>query len=203
MIEAPKYRKHGVWTASPPVSIRDLERTRAAFWETADTFGGRQEIWAILKAAVDAEDETTARAILDTAQIRLLGNGDLIHGCYDSTGYYYKIPEACLSDPANILYEDATTEFESKPGATAEELPAGVELVDMRVRMSHNSQDIIIQVALVEKVSSVATKIQAAAGIQRLKLMMLGRLLKDDGKQTVADAGWKPGLVIQALVTQA
>ncbi|ORY87146.1 hypothetical protein BCR37DRAFT_385553 [Protomyces lactucae-debilis] len=201
--EAPKYRKHGSWTATPAVSKRDLERTRAAFWETADTFGGRQEIWAILKAAVDADDEKTARAMLDTAQIRLLGNGDLIHGCYDSTGYYYKVPEACLSDPVNVLLEDASTEFESKPGAVIEDLPADTELLDMRVRMSHNSQDIIIQVALVEKISSVATKIQAAAGIKRLKLMMLGRLLKDDGKQTVSDAGWSPGLVIQALTLSA
>lgn len=57
-----------------------------------------------------------------------------------------------------------------------------------------------MKVALVEKVSSVSNKVQAASGVKRLKLMMLGRMLKDDGNQTLKDAGWSPGLIVQGLV---
>lgn len=63
-------------------------------------------------------------------------------------------------------------------------------------------QDLIVKVAMMERVSSVATKIQAAAGVKRLKLMVLGRMLKDDGTQTLKDAAWAPGLIVQGLVTQ-
>lgn len=59
-----------------------------------------------------------------------------------------------------------------------------------------------MKVALVEKVSSVSNKVQAASGVKRLKLMMLGRMLKDDGNQTLKDAGWSPGLIVQGLVQE-
>lgn len=63
-------------------------------------------------------------------------------------------------------------------------------------------QDLIVRVAMLEKISSVATKIQTASGVQKLKLMILGKMLKDDGAQTLKDAGWTPGLIVQGLVTQ-
>lgn len=64
------------------------------------------------------------------------------------------------------------------------------------------TQDLILRVALAEKISSVSNKVQAAAGVKRLKLMMLGRMLKDDGSQTLKDAGWTPGLIVQGLVQE-
>lgn len=54
---------------------------------------------------------------------------------------------------------------------------------------------------MMEKITSVATKIQTASGVKKLKLMILGRMLKDDGTQTLKDAGWTPGLIVQGLVT--
>lgn len=32
--------------------------------------------------------------------------------------------------------------------------------------------------------------------------MVLGKMLKDDGRQTLGEAGWTPGLIVQGLVTQ-
>ncbi|CCG81544.1 putative Ubiquitin domain protein [Taphrina deformans PYCC 5710] len=215
--EAPTYRKHGTWVANPPVTRKELEHARLAFWETADTFGGRKEVWDILRAAVNCDDVNTASTMLKGADLRLLGNGDLIHGCYDPTGFFYKIPENCLSDPSNLQVED-TTDSPILAPPIAEEFPES-QLLDLKVRLSHNSQvqirfsrhmtgilirqDLLVKVALAEKVSSVSTKIQAATGVKSLKLMVLGRMLKDDGRQTLKDAGWTPGLIVQGLVTQA
>lgn len=195
---------------------KELEHTRIAFWETADTFGGRKEVWDILRAAVNCNDVETARTMIAGADLRLLGNGDLINGCYDTTGFFYKVPEPCLSDPSNLLKEDTLSGFDSRSTNIVEQFP-DVQLLDLKVRLSHNSQvwticyssrgiltvqDLIVKVALVEKVSSVSNKVQAASGVKRLKLMMLGRMLKDDGNQTLKDAGWSPGLIVQGLVQE-
>lgn len=138
LIEAPSFRRHGAWTAVPAMTRKELEHQRVAFWETADTFGGRKEVWDVLRAAVNCGDVETSKTMLTGADLRLLGDGDLIHGCYDATGFFYKIPENCLSDPVNLLKEDAST---SMSGTTniVEQFPEA-QLLDMKVRLSHNSQ---------------------------------------------------------------
>lgn len=137
-VEAPKFRRHGSWIANPPMTLRELHHARTAFWETADTFGGRKEVWDTLRAAVDCDDAESATTILGGANLRLLGNGDLIHGCYDSTGFFYKIPENCLSDPSNLQKDDVEP---SVFGTTqvVEDFPEA-QLLDLKVRLSHNSQ---------------------------------------------------------------
>lgn len=216
IIEAPDYKRHGGWIAAPPMTRKELEHQRVAFWETADTFGGRKEVWDTLRAAVNCNDVETSRTMITGAELRLLRDGDLIHGCYDTTGFFYKIPENCLSDPVNLLKDDTPANGLNGTTNVIEQFPEA-QLLDMKVRLSHNSQvcyvmsqiirhplmlqDLIIKVAMVERVSSVATKIQAAAGVQRLKLMVLGKLMKSDGTQTLKEAGWNPGLIVQALVT--
>lgn len=201
-VEAPTYRQHGSWVANPPITRKDLEHQRTAFWETADTFGGRKEVWDVLRAAVNCNDVESSRTMISGAELRLLGDGDLIHGCYDSTGFFYKIPENCLSDPTNLLKDDVLPNPIQGSTNIVQQFPEA-QLLDMKVRLSHNSQDLIVKVAMIERVSSVAIKIQGAAGVKRLKLMVLGKMLKDDGTQTLKDAGWSPGLIVQGLVTQA
>lgn len=117
---------------------KDLEHTRTAFWETADTFGGRTEVWNTLRAAVNCHDVETARTMITGSELRLLGNGDLIHGCYDSTGFFYKVPESCLSDPSNLIKEDPTSIPENRT-TVVEQFPEA-QLLELKVRLSHNSQ---------------------------------------------------------------
>ena len=89
---------------------------------------------------MECDSIATAQALIDEAGLRLLGNGDLINGCYDATGFFYKIPQNCLSEPANLLADDkSASTFESKPTNTIEEFPS-TDLLDMKVRLSHNSQ---------------------------------------------------------------
>ena len=223
---APKFKRHGGWEARPAVTRSQLALTRRAFWETADTFGGRRETWEVLQRAVDSDDLATAQALIDGADIRLLGDGDLVHGCYDPTGFHYKVPEPCLSDPINLIpddeddddYDEAELEklhadYSSATGApplsaatdtTASDAAIDdAKLVDMKVRMSHTSQDIVVRVSPQERVSTVAKKVKAQTGVESLKLMCLGRMLRDDSnKETLETAGWRQGLVVQALVTK-
>merc|ERR1711971_698886 len=99
-----------------------LRSKREEFWDTAPAFEGKTEIWAVLKAAVDAatrEDQALAQAILDGAGISLPG-GSLVE-CYDELGTRYSIPVYCLSNPLNLVQEsdrDSPAEYsEPVPGS--------------------------------------------------------------------------------------
>lgn len=63
---------------------------RDEFWHTAPAFEGKPEIWAALKASVDALETRNyqlAQAIIDSANI-ILPNG-IINDCYDELGNRY------------------------------------------------------------------------------------------------------------------
>ena len=61
------------WKSDIPLTEGQLKSKRDEFWDTAPAFDGKQEIWAALKAAVEAanagtsEDHQLAQAILDGA----------------------------------------------------------------------------------------------------------------------------------------
>merc|ERR1719454_1921126 len=90
---------------------------------------GKTEIWAALKAAVDAatrEDQALAQAILDGAGISLPG-GSLVE-CYDELGTRYSIPVYCLSLPINLVVEGAGDRDSPAKFSEPVELEEGVEL---------------------------------------------------------------------------
>lgn len=65
---------------------------RDEFWHTAPAFDGKPEIWAALKASVEAlemRNYQLAQAIIDSANI-ILPNG-IINDCYDELGNRYLI----------------------------------------------------------------------------------------------------------------
>lgn len=64
-----------------------LMAKRDEFWHTAPAFDGKPEIWAALKASVEALETRNyqlAQAIIDSANI-ILPNG-IINDCYDELG---------------------------------------------------------------------------------------------------------------------
>ena len=74
-------------------TFEELQKQRAAFWDTAPAYDGREEIWQALKAAVSAiqVDESSNSPDYDHAQIILdsvgvtLPTGSL-ELCYDELG---------------------------------------------------------------------------------------------------------------------
>lgn len=106
------------WRSDIPLTEGQLKSKRDEFWDTAPAFEGKTEIWAALKAAVQAastqenEDFALAQAILDGAGVSL-PHGSLVE-CYDELGTRYAIPVYCLSYPINIVVDsdrDSPAEF--------------------------------------------------------------------------------------------
>ena len=88
------------WTHS------ELERERSEFFETRVT--GRQEIWGALKTVTELLREgelANAQGILEAAGVTT-PTGSLTEGCYDEAGNLYRIPEAIILDPTNVVPGD-------------------------------------------------------------------------------------------------
>ncbi|KAF7725497.1 Ubiquitin domain-containing protein 1 [Apophysomyces ossiformis] len=92
-----------VWTAEQPMTQAELQTQRDTFWDTSPSYGGREEIWQALKAAVECPDLQLAQSILDAANV-ILPTGNLVDGCFD--GNRYEIPIYCIIKPTNLLPDD-------------------------------------------------------------------------------------------------
>lgn len=109
-----------------------MDTERADFFDTRVT--GRQEVWQVLKAALEVlweadlgrangvasqdDDGTgglaTAQSILKAAEVTL-PTGDLSNGVYDSLGNYYALPEWIVGDPVNVA-EGGSAKTKAKGG---------------------------------------------------------------------------------------
>jgi hypothetical protein len=166
-----------------------LRSKREEFWDTAPAFEGKTEIWAALKAAVDAatkEDQALAQAILDGAGISLPG-GSLVE-CYDELGTRYSIPVYCLSLPVNLLVEGAGDRDSPAEFSEPVELEEGVEL-KVRVRVSLTGEDVRLVINSRETVAQVFCFIGCMEQLDFL------------GKEKAPRAGggwraWNPALVL-------
>lgn len=106
-LEPPKpwKSKNRTWSRS------QLLRERYEFFETRVT--GRKEIWNGLKQAIEClreGDLVDAQGILDAMSVTL-PTGKLEDGAYDENGNLYKIPQAVISDPSDVIEDmnDADT----------------------------------------------------------------------------------------------
>ncbi|KAJ3267587.1 Ubiquitin domain-containing protein 2 [Borealophlyctis nickersoniae] len=97
-------RKSLVWTSDTPLTRRELDAQRDAFWDTQPAYSGRPEIWQALRAACESPTLDLAQAILDSANITI-PTGNLADGCYDELGNQYVIPLMCQVDPTNIVVD--------------------------------------------------------------------------------------------------
>ncbi|KAJ1969048.1 hypothetical protein H4R35_006253 [Dimargaris xerosporica] len=100
-------QRHYVWKSDrvPPITRRQLEQERQAFWDTAPEYDGKREIWQALHSVCQASTKADAQAIVDSAQITV-PTGRLCDGCYDALGNRYVIPLYCLADPTNLAPDD-------------------------------------------------------------------------------------------------
>ncbi|KAJ9609420.1 hypothetical protein H2200_005747 [Cladophialophora chaetospira] len=112
-LEPPKpwRSKNKTWTRS------QLQRERYEFFETRVT--GRKEIWNGLKQAIEClreGDLADAQGILDAMSVTL-PTGKLDEGAYDENGNLYKIPQAVISDPTDIIEDlnDGDTQTVTDP----------------------------------------------------------------------------------------
>ncbi len=101
-----------------PITEKQLAAKREEFWDTAPAFEGKIEIWAALKAAVEAYEQKNyqlAQAIIDSANI-ILPKG-FLNDCYDELGNRYQIPIYVLARPMvmrKVAGEEDSEENESQ-----------------------------------------------------------------------------------------
>lgn len=100
---------------------------------------GRPEIWEGIKQAIEClreGDLADAQGILDALEVTL-PTGRLEEGAYDSQGSLYKIPQAVISDPTDVIEEFADMDSQTVSGpADSDTLAAKLEAtedVDMDV----------------------------------------------------------------------
>jgi len=189
------------WKSDVPLTEAQLRSKREEFWDTAPAFEGKTEIWAALKAAVDAaarEDQALAQAILDGAGISLPG-GSLVE-CYDELGTRYSIPVYCLSLPVNLVVEGAGDRDSPAEFSEPVELEEGVEL-KVRVRVSLTGEDVRLVINSRDTVAQAKRKLHEQEGVGEpatQRWYFGGKLLGD--KQTLGDTGVPSGYVIQCII---
>lgn len=184
------------WKSDVPLTEGQLRSKRDEFWDTAPAFEGRKEIWDALRAAAMAaeqRDYDLAQAILDGAGV-FVPNG-YITDCYDQLGERYQVPIYCLSYPINIVKEDGR----DSPAIESEPVESGTETV-LKLRLSHNCNDVKLPVYSRDTISMCKKKLQSQEGIEasRQRWFYGGKLLGD--KLLVEEAKIPPGYVVQVIV---
>lgn len=105
------------WVSSERTWTRgQLERERYEFFETR--VAGRKEVWAALRQVLEClreGDMADAQGILDALGVTL-PTGQIESGAYDEAGNLYKIPQAVISDPANILEDSNDIDSQTVTG---------------------------------------------------------------------------------------
>lgn len=94
---------------------------------------GRTEIWEGLKQAIEClreGDLADAQGILDALEVTL-PTGRLEEGAYDSQGSLYKIPQAVISDPTDVIEDIADMDSQTVSGpADSDTLAAKLEATE-------------------------------------------------------------------------
>ncbi|GAB7348454.1 hypothetical protein MBLNU459_g6871t1 [Dothideomycetes sp. NU459] len=210
-----------------PWTRAELARQRDAFFETR--VSGSAEVWSALKLVCDmlrAGDLAAAQGVLDAAGLtcptgRVVGdrrNAKGGKGVYDERGLLYEIPGWVVRDPADVVDDDDDEEKKTsasleRPGAVTEveETPQQREekgkgreedvgeVVSIRARLSDRGTDVLVPVGREQKLAVLVRRIQDKAGVAgRIKLAYLGKIM--DEEKTLAEAGWRDGHVVNALV---
>jgi hypothetical protein len=151
-----------------------LEKERGDWWDTQVT--GSQEIWAAIRLAAEhlqkgelAEAQTMLDATDCTCPTGLLWNG-----VYDPPGNQYKVPEWVVVEPEGLAEEEVLLDegVAGLGGASAknegmqEEDDTANEPVKVRVRMSHNQRDVLLDIGKRDSVATIVGKLKWQAKVR-------------------------------------
>ena len=104
----------------PPCSLSSLLSQRDEFWHTR--VEGDPQMWLVLRAAADADDDATREALMDSAGLQRwsIERMDAVY-TYDAKGVRYDVPLYCIYLPHTLL----TAEQEEAAAAAAASAAAG------------------------------------------------------------------------------
>lgn len=100
---------------------------------------GRQEMWQALRVAVEAGDDSTSAAILESAGLQPF-DIDAVERffTYDQKGFKYEVPLYCLYAPSNLL-RDAPPPAAAAATAKAAQAPLQVQVAPSSARSQQHS----------------------------------------------------------------
>ncbi|KAJ3053758.1 Ubiquitin domain-containing protein 2 [Rhizophlyctis rosea] len=188
----------------------ELISKREAFWDTAPSYSGREEVWAALRLCCEAETLDVSQSILDTTNI-ILPTGNLADGCYDELGNQYKIPIYCYVEPKNLIEASTSkstttlTTLENKPNAESQPTSSNEPQFTLIARLSTgsdlklNSSTNTTMKHLKDQVLEKSNLNNDAGNKVRLRVFHLGKQLEDN--LTVGKAGLGDGDLIQVMVS--
>ncbi|KAI4880152.1 hypothetical protein NFI96_031173, partial [Prochilodus magdalenae] len=197
----PLRREKPKWKSDYPMTGGQLRCKRDEFWDTAPAFEGRKEIWDALKAAAHAfesEEHELAQAILDGASITLPHG--VLSECYDELGNRYQLPVYCLSEPVNIMEEQASDgPVPPKPQDHSETLSETGQEVQLHLRLS-TGRDVHLDVRSNDSVSHMKHRLQAEEGLATAaqRWFFSGRMLAD--KSTLEELCIPTDYVVQMIL---
>lgn len=131
-------------------------------------------------------------------------------GVYDDRGVLYDIPAWIVADPQDLVEEEPeeadekVAELDGQDGQEKVVILGAVqeedigEVVKVKARLSGRETDVIVSVGMEQRVAVVAQKIRDKAGVQKLRLAHLGKMLGE--KEKLSETGWAPGQVLNAFV---
>jgi hypothetical protein len=91
--------------------------------------------------------------------------GLLWKGVYDTTGVQYKVPEWVVVEPEGLADEDMHDEgVAGLAGASAADEED--EPVRVRVRTSHNSRDILLEIGKKDSIATIVIKLKLQAKVR-------------------------------------
>ncbi|RAR07041.1 ubiquitin domain-containing protein [Stemphylium lycopersici] len=156
-----------------------LEKEREDWWDTQVT--GSQEIWAAIRLAaqyLQAGELQEAQTMLDATGCTC-PTGLLWKGVYDPTGVQYKMPEWVVVEPEGLA-EDEDVHDKSVAGPADDE--ALGELVRVRLRTSHDSKDVSLEIRSRDMAAAIAEKLKAHTKLDsstKIRLVYGGRVYQE------------------------
>ncbi|RMZ98019.1 ubiquitin domain-containing 1 [Brachionus plicatilis] len=202
------------------MSEAQLRAKRDEFWDTAPVFEGKSEIWAALKAAVEALESKNfqlAQAIIDSASI-IVPNG-LLSDCYDELGNRYQIPAYVLAKPSTLTDKNEPSSESSSPnlkkkkkkkhvddGEKKSQATISNDQIQIKLRVSSLAQDtnsdLKFMAGLNDTVLSLKQKLHDTKSIdaKNQRFYFGGRLMRD--KDKLKSYKIKKNVVIQVIVRE-
>eukprot|EP00455_Lapot_gusevi_P037311 TRINITY_DN416_c0_g2_i1.p1 TRINITY_DN416_c0_g2~~TRINITY_DN416_c0_g2_i1.p1 ORF type:complete len:222 (+),score=47.19 TRINITY_DN416_c0_g2_i1:162-827(+) len=181
----------------PAMTLAQLQKKRQEFWETQ--VEGDPNMWQAIKLSTEAEDEVTARAILDSSGLTPwdMETSDALF-CYDPTGKRYVVPLWVLHLPRNLLPDEAAATPTPQPILIEEK---GVDL-NFKIRLSTGT-DVEVVMKSTDTITEVKKRIanQLSIATDRQRAIFSGGILQDG--QQLGAVGIKDGVVLQVMVRPA
>lgn len=195
-----------------PITKNQIAFQREEYWSTR--IGGNIIMWQAIKTASEAmiqNDSALANAIIEASGIST-PTGSL-ETCYDETGYLYKIPRFCYSDPFELIEGNqvveltAAVEISKKDKGTGSpvKLKVRVNPGDINMQINVSSLDTILDVKRAVQEYSITAQTKDASipfcDETRQRIMFMGKELKNNN--LVSQAGMEDGRVVQVFLRPA